>query len=167
MDYKTDGELYDDCLTANSKAQALIIYQGIIDMIDKFGFVTISDIVCQVGKGSPKNWAYASTHGWSRSDVENFAIKHDKSKGWQIFLGNPRLLVSTEKSDDGLKKYLVVLSPRTQIPKYGWDAALVRVRLYVYAPDAKEARKTAMDVMENHRLHCKVTYIREIKGETK
>lgn len=66
-----------------------------------------------------------------------------------------------------MKKYLVVLSSKKPIPEDGWDAALVRVRLYVYAPDAKEARKTAIEIMENHRLYCKVTYIREMKGETK
>ena len=165
MDYKTDGELYDDCLTAQSKEQVLGIYQRIIDMIDKFGFVTISDVVCLTKKCGIKNWAYAVTHGWNRSDIVNFTMKYDKSKGWQIFLGNPRMLAKTEKSDNGFKKYLVVLSPRTQIPEYGWEAALVRVRLYVYAPDTKEARKTAIQLMENHHLYCKVTYIREMKGE--
>ena len=51
MDYKTDGELYDDCLTANSKEQALDIYGRIIDIIDNFGgFITISDVVCLTKK---------------------------------------------------------------------------------------------------------------------
>jgi hypothetical protein len=65
------------------------------------------------------------------------------------------------------KKYLVVLSPKMSIPEDGWDVALVRIRLYVYAQDAKEARKTATESMEIHHLYCKVTYIREIKERTK
>lgn len=64
-----------------------------------------------------------------------------------------------------MKKYLVVLSPRKSIPEDGWDVALVRVRLYVYAQNAKEARKMAIESMESHRLFCKVTYIRKLKGE--
>ena len=64
-----------------------------------------------------------------------------------------------------MKKYLVVLSPRKPIPEDGWDVALVRIRLYVYAQNAKEARKMAIESMESHRLFCKVTYIRELKGE--
>lgn len=64
-----------------------------------------------------------------------------------------------------MKKYLVVLSPRKSIPEDGWDVALVRIRLYVYAQDAKEARKMAVESMKSHRLFCKVTYIRELKGE--
>lgn len=66
-----------------------------------------------------------------------------------------------------MKKYLVVLSPRKNIPEDGWVVALVRIRLYVYAQDAKEARKMAIESMESRRLFCKVTYIRELKGEEK
>jgi hypothetical protein len=97
MDYKTDGELYDACLTASSEEQALKVYRGIIDTIDHFGFATIYDIVHLTGKGAPKNWRYASMHGWSRSDVGSFTIKHDESKGYRIFLGNPRLLADPGK----------------------------------------------------------------------
>jgi hypothetical protein len=167
MDYKTDGELYDACLTASLEERALNVYRGIIDIIDTFGFITICDIVQLAGEGVPKNWRYASTHGWSRSDVSGFTIKHDESKGWQIFLGNPRILADSEKSSCEPKKYLVVLSPRTKVPEDGQDTTLVNIRLYVYAPDAKEARKAAIKIMESHRLYCKVTYIRELKGETK
>lgn len=118
MDYKTDGELYDACLTASSKEQALNVYQGIIDAIDHFGYVTICDIVHLADKGIPKDWKYASTHGWTREDVASFTIKHDKSKGWQIFLGNLRPLVDPGKEHScGPKKYLVVLSPRTKVPE--------------------------------------------------
>lgn len=165
MDYKTDGELYDACLTASSKEQALNVYQGIIDAIDHCGFITICDIVNLADKGIPKNWRYASTHGWNRSDAASFTIKHDESKGYQIFLGNPRLLVFPEKSSCGPKKYLVVLSPRTKIPEDDWDVALARIRLYVHASNAKEARKLAVETMERRLLYCKVTYIRELKGE--
>lgn len=66
-----------------------------------------------------------------------------------------------------MKKYLVVLSPRKPIPEEGWDVALVRLQLHVYASNAKEARKLAVETMEEHRTYCKVTYIRELKGETK
>ena len=64
-----------------------------------------------------------------------------------------------------MKKYLVVLSPIKPIPEDGWDVALVRIRLYVYAHDSKEARKMAIDSIEGLSLFCKVTYIRELKGE--
>ena len=164
MNYKTDGELYDACLTESSEERAFNVYRGIIDAIDHFGFVTIYDIVHLTDKGFPKNWRYAAMHGWSRSDVNNFTIKHDESKGWRIFLGNPRLLADPAERPRP-KKYLVVLSPRTKIPEDGWDVAIANIRLYVYAPDTKEARKAAIKIMENHRLYCKVTYIRELEGE--
>ena len=64
-----------------------------------------------------------------------------------------------------MKKYLATLSPRNKIPKKGWDAALLNVRMLVYAEDTKEARETAIKVMENHKLFCKVVCIREIKSE--
>ena len=64
-----------------------------------------------------------------------------------------------------MKKYLVVLSPRKPIPEDGWDVAFARVRLYVHAQNSKEARKMAIESMERHRLFCKVTYIRKLKGE--
>ena len=64
-----------------------------------------------------------------------------------------------------MKKYLVVLSPANSIPEDGWDAALAKTWLYVYARDSKEARKTAIECMEIHHFYCKVTYIREMKGE--
>lgn len=64
-----------------------------------------------------------------------------------------------------MKKWLVVLSSKEKIPEKGWDVALVRIRLYVHAQDAKEARKMAIESMESRRLFCKVTYIRELKGE--
>lgn len=66
-----------------------------------------------------------------------------------------------------MKKYLVTLSPRHKIPQKGWDAALLNVRMLVYAENTKEARETAVGIMENHALFCKVVYIREMKGETK
>ena len=66
-----------------------------------------------------------------------------------------------------MKKYLVVLSPKKSIPEDGWVVALVRIRLYVYAQNPKEARKMAIEIMEGHCLFCKVTYIREMKGEQK
>lgn len=64
-----------------------------------------------------------------------------------------------------MKKWLVVLSPKEKIPEKGWDVALVRIRLWVYAENAKEARKMAVEALEAHWLYCKVTYIREMKGE--
>ena len=64
-----------------------------------------------------------------------------------------------------MKKYLVTLSPRNKIPPKGWDAALLNVRMLVYAENTKEARETAVGMMENHALFCKVVYIREIKSE--
>ena len=64
-----------------------------------------------------------------------------------------------------MKKYLVVLSPRKKIPEDDWDVALARIRLYVNAENAKAAREMAVEAMEAHRLYCKVTYIRELKGE--
>lgn len=65
----------------------------------------------------------------------------------------------------GLKKYLVVLSPKKKIPEDCWDVALNRIRLYVNTENAKAARELAVEVMEAYRLYCKVTYIRELKGE--
>ena len=59
-----------------------------------------------------------------------------------------------------MKKWLVVLSPKEKIPEDGWDVALIRIRLWVYAENAKEARKMAVEAMEARRLYCKVTYIR-------
>lgn len=64
-----------------------------------------------------------------------------------------------------MNKYLVTLSPEKPIPKEGWDVALVNFRLYVYAKNAKEAREIAVRVTKNHKLFCKVTYIRKLKGE--
>lgn len=64
-----------------------------------------------------------------------------------------------------MNKYLVTLSPEKPIPKEGWDIALVNIRLYVYAKNAKEAREIAVRVTKNHKLYCKVTYIRKLKGE--
>ena len=65
-----------------------------------------------------------------------------------------------------MKKFLVVLSPVKEIPKMGWDVALVGLRLYVKAKDSKTARAMAVQAMQEGRnLNCKVTYIRELKGE--
>jgi hypothetical protein len=64
-----------------------------------------------------------------------------------------------------MKKYLVVLSTAKKIPEDGWNAALVNVRMYVHAESTKEARETAVSIMKDHRLYCKVSYIRELKGE--
>lgn len=64
-----------------------------------------------------------------------------------------------------MKKYLVVLSPKKSIPEDGWDVALVRIRLYVIAENAKAAREMAVEAMKARWLYCKVVYIREMKGE--
>ena len=66
-----------------------------------------------------------------------------------------------------MKKYMVVLSHKKQIPEDGWDVALDRIRLYVNAENAKAAREMAVEAMEAHHLYCKVVYIRKLKGETK
>lgn len=66
-----------------------------------------------------------------------------------------------------MKKFLVVLSPANGVPKEGWDVAFVKMQLYVKAKDAKTARAMAVQVMQMcHNLHGKVTYIRELKGES-
>lgn len=66
-----------------------------------------------------------------------------------------------------MKKFLVVLSPAKEVPKEGWDVAFVRLRLYVKAKDSKTARAMAVQVMQmRHNLYGKVTYIRELKGES-
>lgn len=64
-----------------------------------------------------------------------------------------------------LKKFLVVLSPENKIPKDGWDVAFERIRLQVCAINTKAARCMTVEAMKVHHLYCKVTYIRELKGE--
>lgn len=163
--FKTDGELYDECLTASSVTELITKYKMILGFIEDFGCITIWDIVASAGKGVPKNGKYAVTHGWSQLDVNNFAIKYCDDGKWRIFLGNPRILIDSEMNQPTYKKYMVVLSPKKKIPEDSWDVALDRIRLYVYAKNAKAAREMAVEDMEAHRLHCKVVYIREMKGE--
>lgn len=165
MDFRTDGELYDECLTTSSVEELIMRYKTILSSIENFGYVTILDIVALTGKGFPKNFEYAATHGWSRLDAINFTIKYCKDGKWRIFLGNPRMLTDSERIQPAYKKYMVVLSHKNKIPEDGWDVALDRIRLYVNAENAKAARKMAVEAMEAHRLYCKVVYIREMKGE--
>lgn len=163
--FKTDGELYDECLTASSVTELIAKYKMILGFIEDFGYITIWDIVALAGKWTPKNKKYAATHGWSRLDVNNFAIKYCDDGKWRIFLGNPRILTDSERNQPTYKKYMVVLSPKKKIPEDGWDVALDRIRLYVNAENAKAAREMAVEAMEVRHLYCKVVYIREMKGE--
>lgn len=165
MGFNTDGELYDECLTTSSVEELIMKYKTILRIIEDFGNVAIWDIVALTGKGIPKNWKYAVTHGWSRLDASNFTIKYCEDGKWRIFLGNPRLLIVSERNRPTCKKYMVVLSPKKKIPEDGWDVALDRIRLYVNAENAKAAREMAVEAMEGRRLYCKVVYIREMKGE--
>lgn len=67
-----------------------------------------------------------------------------------------------------MKKYLVVVSTGKSIPEDGWNVAIVGIRLYVRAQDAKEARKIVIKSMEEYNYRfCRVTYFREIKERTK
>ena len=166
LGFRTDGELYDECLTTSSVEELIMRYNTILRIIENFGYIAISDIAASTGIGVPKNWKYAATHGWSLLDVNNFAIKYCSKDGkWRIFLGNPRILTDSEKNQPACKKYMVVLSHKKKIPEDGWDVALDRIRLYVNAENAKAARKMAVEVMEAHRLYCKVVYIREMKDK--
>lgn len=168
MGFSTDGELYNECLTTSSVEELIMRYKTILSIIENFGYVTIYDIVASAGKGVPKNFKYASMHGWSLWDVNNFTIKHCEDGKWRIFLGNPRKLTDSERNRPTCKKYMVVLSHKKTIPpEDDWDVALDRIRLYVNAENAKAARKMAVEAMEAHRLYCKVVYIREMKGKTK
>lgn len=63
-----------------------------------------------------------------------------------------------------MKKYLVVMSPRVKVPEDGLDVALIRIGLCVRASNAKEARKLAVETMEEHRTYGKVAYVRKMKG---
>lgn len=163
--FKTDGELYDECLTTSSVEELIMRYKKILGSIENSGYVTIWDIVASAGKGIPKNRKYAATHGWSRLDVSNFAIKYCEDGKWRIFLGNPRILTDSERNQPTYKKYVVILSPKMKIPEDGWDVALDRIRLYVNAENTKAARKMAVEATEVHHLYCKVVYIHEMEGE--
>ena len=165
MGFKTDGELYDECLTTSSVEELIMRYKTILRIIEDFGNITIWDIVALTGKGIPKNGKYAITHGWSRFDASNFTIKYCEDGKWRIFLGNPRILTDPKRNQPTCKKYLVMLSHKNKIPEDGWDVALDRIRLYVNAENAKAAGKMAVETMEARRLYCKVVYIREMKGE--
>jgi len=165
FDFKTDGELYDECLTASSVEELIMMYEKILSFVKDFGYITILDIADLAWKGVPKNWKYAVTHGWSRLDVNNFSIKYCEDGKWRIFLGNPRILSDPERNRPTCKKYMVLLSPKMKIPEDGWDVALDRIRLYVNAENTKAARKMAVEATEVHHLYCKVVYIREMKGE--
>ena len=163
--FKTDGELYDECLTASSVEELIMKYKKILGFVEKVGYIAIWNIVDLVGKGIPTNMEYAITHGWSRLDVNNFAVKYCDDGKWRIFLGNPRILTDSERNQPTYKKYMVVLSPEKKIPEDGWDVALNRIRLYVNAENAKAAREMAVKAMKVHFLYCKVVYIREMKPE--
>lgn len=167
MGFSTDGELYDECLTTSSVEELIMRYKTILSVIENFGYATICDIVASAGIGVPKNFKYAATHGWSRLDVSNFAIKYCEDGKWRIYLGNPRILTDSERNQPTCKKYIVILSHKKKIPEDGWDVALDRIRLYINAENAKAAREMTVEAMEAHRLYCKVAYIREMKGETK
>ena len=165
MCFRTDGELYDECLTTSSVVELIMRYKTILSLIEKFGYVTILDIVASAGKRFPKNFKYAATHGWSRLDVDNFAIKYCEDGKWRIFLGNPRILTDSERNQLTYKKYMVVMSPKKKIPEAGRDVALEQIRLYVNADNANAAREMAHEAMEAHCLYCEVVSICEVEGE--
>ena len=97
LNFVTDGELYDESLTREKQKDAIEIYEKIIDQIDKLGFVTILDVVCDICKfPKPKNWQYAATHGWTRKSVIRFTVLETKDGRYGVYLGSPHLLLNDE-----------------------------------------------------------------------
>lgn len=93
-EFKTDGELYDASLTRDTKEDAFKLYNDIVDWLTRFDAVSIFDIVCLISHfPAPRNWVYASSHGYRRFDVANFTVRPtDNGDKWCIYLGNPREL---------------------------------------------------------------------------
>ena len=96
QEFKTDGELYDASLTRDTQEEAFKLYNDILDWLNRYGSADIFDIVCLISHfPAPRNWTYARSHGYDRSDISNFAIyptATDDGKKWNVYLGNPKNL---------------------------------------------------------------------------
>lgn len=96
--FNTDGELYDEALTAETEEAIYYLFGRIVSFITKYGAISILDILMMVGAPLPKNARYANTHGWVKYDVSKFMVKKTDGK-FTIYLGNPRLLIDDEKEN--------------------------------------------------------------------
>lgn len=93
--FKTDGELYDESLTRNTKSEASDLLKKIVDRINLLGFVTVMHVAMDISKfPKPKNWQYAASHGWTRSNVEHFTVRELNDSRWGVFLGTPHVLLN-------------------------------------------------------------------------
>lgn len=93
-EFKTDGELYDASLTRDTQEEAFELYSDILDLLNRYGSVDILDIVCLISHfPAPRNWVYARSHGYDRSDAANFTVRqtNDGNK-WGVYLGSPKKL---------------------------------------------------------------------------
>ena len=96
--FNTDGELYDEILTAESEEAIYYLFGRIVGFVTKYGAISILDIIMMVDAPMPKNAMYANTHGWVKYDVSKFMVKEVNGK-FTIYLGNPRLLIDDEKEN--------------------------------------------------------------------
>lgn len=96
QEFKTDGELYDASLTRDTQEEALQLCNDIVDWLTRHNAASIFDIVCLISHfPAPRNWVYAGSHGYDRSDISNFAIyptATDDGKKWSVYLGSPKKL---------------------------------------------------------------------------
>lgn len=91
MEFKTDGELYDESLTRNTYKQAEKLKERIEKRIERVGYLNITWLVVRFSKlPIPKNWTYAFSHGWTKEDIPNFQIKEMKDGRFAVYVGTPK-----------------------------------------------------------------------------
>ena len=97
-EFATDGELYDESLTRKTQKDAFALLRHILRRINTFGFATVFDVVClDAGFSKPKNWRYATTHGWTIRSVSQFTINKIEDGRYAVYLGNPQRLLDNKK----------------------------------------------------------------------